>query len=210
MDEEYRIRFKGGAKAFVRTYDFLGSILPYSSSAWEKLSIFLNLLAPKLPVPAGQDLSEGILSKVGMESYRAEKRAAAKISLPDEDGEIGPVPAASTGAKPELEAEKLSSIIKMFNDLFGNIPWSDKDRIGRVISDEIPRRVSSDSRYMNAQRNSDKENARVEHDRALDEAIHERMGDEAELFAKFFQDDMFKAWLRSVVFEETYRPGSAA
>ena len=53
--------FKGKAKAFVRTYDFLASILPYTNAAWEKLSIFLNFLIPKLPAPPEEDLARGIL-----------------------------------------------------------------------------------------------------------------------------------------------------
>ena len=51
LDEDGQVDFKGKAKAFTRTYDFLGSILPYTNAAWEKLSILLNLLIPKLPAP---------------------------------------------------------------------------------------------------------------------------------------------------------------
>ena len=47
----------GKAKAFTRTYSFLASILPYAKADWEKLSIFLNLLIPKLPAPKEEDLS---------------------------------------------------------------------------------------------------------------------------------------------------------
>jgi type I restriction enzyme R subunit len=209
LEEEQQIRFKADAKAFVRTYDFLGSILPYSNAEWERLSIFLNLLVAKLPAPKGTDLSKGILDAIDMDSYRAEKKATEKIILADEDAEIDPVPAGHVVGKPEPELDKLSKIIKTFNDLFGNIPWADKDRIGRVIGIDIPARVNEDERYQNAKKNSDKENARVEHDRALDDAINERMSDEAELFAKFFQDPLFKQWLRDMIFDATY-DGDAA
>lgn len=204
LDEDGQVRFKGGAKAFVRTYDFLGSILPYSNSGWEKLSIFLNLLTSKLPAPQDEDLSKGILDAIDMDSYRAEKQVAAKLILADEDGEIDPIPAGSAGGKPEAEIDRLSNIIRTFNDLFGNIDWSDKDRIGRVIAVDLPRRVNADERYQNAKKHSDKENARIEHDRALNEAIHERMGDESELFIQFSQDEGFKHWLRGIIFEATY------
>lgn len=49
LDENGQVEFKSSAKAFVRTYGFLGAILPYGNAEWEKLSIFLNLLLPKLP-----------------------------------------------------------------------------------------------------------------------------------------------------------------
>ena len=44
LDEDAQVAFKGKAKAFVRTYAFLSSILPYSNERWEKRSIFLNFL----------------------------------------------------------------------------------------------------------------------------------------------------------------------
>ncbi|GIX15381.1 MAG: hypothetical protein KatS3mg118_3340 [Paracoccaceae bacterium] len=61
LDEDGQVDFKGKAKAFTRTYGFLAAILPYSNADWEKLSIFLNFLTPKLPAPEEQDLSKGIL-----------------------------------------------------------------------------------------------------------------------------------------------------
>jgi type I restriction enzyme R subunit len=74
LDEDGQVNFKGKAKAFVRTYDFLATILPYGVQEWEKLSIFLNFLIPKLPAPIDPDLSKGILEAIDMDSYRAEKR----------------------------------------------------------------------------------------------------------------------------------------
>ena len=47
-----------------------------------------------------------------MDSYRVEKRAVQDILLPDEDGEIEPVPTSAGGGKPEPELDRLSNIIK--------------------------------------------------------------------------------------------------
>ena len=92
LDEDGQVDFKGKAKAFCRTYDFLSSVIPYSNAEWEKLSIFLNLLTPKLPAPKEEDLAKGILEAIDMDSYRVEKKAVMKIALADEDAEIEPVP----------------------------------------------------------------------------------------------------------------------
>jgi len=51
LGEDGQVNFKAKAKVFCRTYSFLSSIIPYSNAQWEKLSIFLNLLLPKLPAP---------------------------------------------------------------------------------------------------------------------------------------------------------------
>ena len=74
LHEEAQIEFKGGAKGFVRTYDFLASILPYTNIGWEKLSIFLNFLVPKLPAPREDDLSKGILDVIDMDSSGSRSR----------------------------------------------------------------------------------------------------------------------------------------
>jgi hypothetical protein len=101
LDEDGHVDFEGKAKAFLRTYDFLAAILPYTNAEWEKLSIFLNFFVPKLPAPQEEDLSRGTLEAIDMDSYRVEKRAAMRIQLPDAEGEIGPVPASGGGGRPE-------------------------------------------------------------------------------------------------------------
>ncbi|MBW1987591.1 MAG: type I restriction endonuclease subunit R [Deltaproteobacteria bacterium] len=204
LDEDGQVDFKGKAKAFVRTYQFLASILPYSNAEWEKLSIFLNFLIPKLPAPKEDDLSKGILETIDMDSYRVEVKESLKIALPDEDAEIGPVPASGGGRKPEPKLDKLSNIIKAFNDQFGNIDWKDKDRIGQVISEEIPALVAADRAYQNAMKNSDKAAARLEHDRALQKVIIGMLSDHTELFKQFSDNPGFKKWLSDTNFAITY------
>ena len=85
LDEDGEVDFKGKAKAFLRTYGFLAAILPYTYDEWEKLSIFLNFLVPKLPAPKEDDLSKGILEAIDMDSYRVEKQAVQEIQLLDEE-----------------------------------------------------------------------------------------------------------------------------
>ena len=116
LDEDGQVDFKGKAKAFLRTYGFLAAILPFTHAEWEKLSIFLTFLVPKLPAPLEDDLSKGILEAIDMDSYRVEKQAVQDIQLPDEDAEIEPVPTDGGGQKPEPEMDRLSNIIREFND----------------------------------------------------------------------------------------------
>lgn len=204
LDEDGQVDFKGKAKAFVRTYNFLATILPYPNPEWEKLSTFLNFLIPKLPAPKEEDYAKGILEAVDMESYRAEVKATLKIALADEDAEIEPVPIGGGGLKSEPEMDKLSNIIKTFNDLFGNIPWKDRQQIEQVIAYEIPKRVAADKAYQNARTNSDEQNARIEHDRALQRVVVDLLSDQTELYKQFSGNDGFKKWLTDTVFWLTY------
>lgn len=203
LETEDQIQFKSAAKAFVRTYGFLGSILPYGNAAWEKLSIFLNLLIPKLPSPQTDDLSEGILAAVDLDSYRNEAREAVAIKLEDEDAEIDPVPTGKVGHIVEPEMDPLSQIISEFNDMFGNIQWNDADNVQQQLL-RIPVMVSHDEKYRNAMKNSDEQEARTEGERALQQVIFSIMADNMELFKQFQDNPSFKKWLTDMVFNLTY------
>lgn len=203
LQTDDQIKFKSAAKSFVRTYGFLGSILPYGNVDWEKLSIFLNLLIPKLPSPREDDLSEGILSTIDLDSYRNEAQEAVAIKLEDEDAEIAPVPAGKVGHIVEPELDPLSKIIMDFNDMFGNIQWNDADNVQRQIL-QIPAMVSRDEKYQNAMKNSDEQEARTESERALQKVIFSIMADNMELFKQFQDNPSFKKWLTNMVFNLTY------
>ncbi len=203
LNEDEQIEFKSAVKAFVRTYGFLGAILPYGSPEWEKLSIFLNFLAQKLPSPMGEDLSKGILEAIDLDSYRVQAQTMVSIQLEDANAEVAPVPTSMAGAKAGAEMDLLSAILVNFNDLFGNIEWSDADNIRRQIS-EIPAMVSKDEKYQNAIKNSDKQNARYESERALKAVMFNIMSDNMELFKQYNDDPLFSKWLSDMVFNLTY------
>lgn len=205
LELDDQIKFKSAAKSFVRTYGFLGAILPYGNVDWEKLSIFLNLLIPKLPSPRDDDFSEGILQTVDLSSYRNEAQEAIAIKLEDADAEIAPVPAGKVGHIVEPEMDLLSKIIMDFNDMFGNINWNDADNVQRQIL-AIPEMVSKDKKYQNAMRNSDEQEARTESERALQQVIFSIMADNMELFKQFQDNPSFKKWLSDLVFNLTYNP----
>jgi type I restriction enzyme R subunit len=210
LDEDGQVDFKGKAKAFVRTYDFLAGLLDYKNASWEKLSIFLNFLIPKLPAPKEDDLSKGILESIDMDSYRVEKKASMKIALADENAEVGPVPTSGGGRKPEPELDLLSSILRNFNDQYGNIAWADDDRVKKLITEDIPAKVAADEAYQNARANGDAQNARVEHDKALARVMMGVLKDDTQLFKMFSDDPDFKRWLSDMVFRMTYDEGMRA
>ncbi len=203
LDEDGQVKFKGKAKAFVRNYDFLSTILPYGVQDWEKLSIFLNFLIPKLPAPKEEDLSKGILESIDMDSYRAEKKAALAIAMPDTDAEIAPAPTSGGGQKSDPALDKLSNIVKTFNDLYGSL-FTDLERMGQRISGEIPIRVAADQAYQYAKKNSDRQNARIEHDKALQRVITSLFKDDAQLFKQFQDNESFRHWLTNTIFDMTY------
>lgn len=200
-----QVGFKSDAKKFVRIYGFLGSILPYAAPAWEKLSIFLNFLIPKLPSPPEDDFTVGLLDAVDLDSYRLEAQASMKLALPDEDAEIEPIQVSDTTGKPDPKLAPVSEIVAEFNDVFGEIEWEDADRVIRDITVELPRKVLENQAYVNAMQNSDEQNARIEGDKALRKAILSFMKDNVQLYKQFADNPQFRNWLCERIFETTYR-----
>jgi len=207
LDEEGQVDFKGKAKAFIRTYHFLASILPYNNADWERLSIFLNFLVPKLPAPIEQDLSRGILETIDIESYRAEKRATMAIILDDADAEIDPIQTEGVGFYPEPQMDLLSSIVRAFNQIVGTENWTDADRVrvARHITEDLPALVNDDPKFQNAKRNSDRENARIEHEKALKQAVVSLVQTDTSFFKLFMDNESFRQWVSDKVFEMVYR-----
>ena len=209
LDEDSQVNFKSKAKTFVRTYNFLACVLPYTYAEWEKLSTFLNFLVLKLPTPIEQDFSKEILATIDLDSYRAEVMPERKITLPDEDAEIDPIPVAGGAHKSQLELDFLSNILRTFNDMFGNIEWNDVDKIRQVITVEIPAKVAADEAYQNARLNSDEQNARIEHDAALQRVMANLLSDHTELFKQFSDNESFRKWMSDTIFRLTYSQGAA-
>jgi type I restriction enzyme R subunit len=76
--------------------------------------------------------------------------------------------------------------------------------VHKLITEVIPSRVAEDTAYRNAQKNSDKRNARIEHDKALVRVMTAVMKDDTELFKQFMDNEGFKRWMTDTVFGLTY------
>lgn len=202
LNEDGQVEFKGSAKAFIRTYTFLAAIMPFGSQEWEKLTIFLNLLVPKLPSPIEEDLSEGILEAIDFDSYKNTILEEQAIVLKNEDAEIEPIETGIPRVK-ETDFESLSNIIDDFNARFGDVKWSDSDKVRKQI-ESLPAEVAKNEAYQNAMKNSDKDTAKIESDAALIKAILLSMSSGVELYKEFQDNPSFKSWLQDMVFNSTY------
>ncbi|MBU1660376.1 MAG: hypothetical protein KKD28_02760, partial [Chloroflexi bacterium] len=73
-------------------------------------------------------------------------------------------------------------------------------------------KVAADQAYQNAIKNADRQNARIEHDRALQKVLLGLLTDQTELYKLFSDNDSFRKWLTDTVFFMTYegQAGAAA
>lgn len=201
LDVDGQIEFKGSAKTFVRTYEFLSALIPYKNPEWEKLSILLNLLINKLPSPVDEDLSKGIIQSIDMDSYRVEKKKALEIPLPDADAEINPIPVEKGGHKPEPELDTLTHILDAFNAQFGTL-FTDSDRVIRRFKEDIAPKVAADQAYQNALANTPS-TARLEYEKALEKVMLTLLKDDTQVYKQFVENDAFKRSVSDMVYALT-------
>ena len=77
------------------------------------------------------------MEDVDLESYRAEAQETMRIQLENENGEIAPVPVSTSTGIDVPELDSLTNILKEFHDIFGNIEWTDEDKVKKQINDII-------------------------------------------------------------------------
>lgn len=106
--------------------------------------------------PKEEDLPKEMPETIDMSSYRMETKAALKTAMTDADTTVGPTSPDGGDGGGEAGIDRLSAIIRAFNDLFGSIEWKDEGKIHKVIAGEVPARVAQDRAYQSAQTNSDK------------------------------------------------------
>eukprot|EP00456_Euglypha_rotunda_P071908 TRINITY_DN64841_c0_g1_i1.p2 TRINITY_DN64841_c0_g1~~TRINITY_DN64841_c0_g1_i1.p2 ORF type:complete len:123 (+),score=36.55 TRINITY_DN64841_c0_g1_i1:3-371(+) len=110
-----------------------------------------------------------------------------KLALPDAEAEIAPAPVEGGGRKPEPEMDRLSNILKTFNDHFGTL-FTDADRVAKRIKEDIAPQVAADPAYQNAKKNTPN-TARIEHDKALAKVMLTLLKDDTQEIGRAVQQE---------------------
>lgn len=76
--------------------------------------------------------------------------------------------------------------------------------LSRLITEEIPAKVAADTAYQNARIHSDRQNARIEHDKALERVMIGVLRDDTQLFKEFSDNEDIRKWLTDTIFALTY------
>jgi type I restriction enzyme R subunit len=182
LDDETKIKVKSAIKAFVRTYDFLITLLPSGSVEMEKLHTFLRFLVLKLPKLPREDWTEGLIESVSYSAYRSQKQGENNIMLNNENGEVAPVPTGTTTVGiPQPDLIPIDEVVDDFNLMFGNIDWQNEDAVRRQVS-ELAEAVSKDQTVINSSRNGDIETASQD----IEDSIRAKIGMLSEGYNEFF------------------------
>ena len=153
--DDEKTEFYTKAKAYLREYSFLAQILPFNDTELEKLYILLKMLITKIAPPRTEDLAKGILNNIDLESIRIILTGTSDISL-SSNGEVTPS-SADGSSKKEVEFERLSNIVKAFNDKFGNVEFGADEKIAKSLV-ELKENIANNQTLKDTL--GDKQNAR--------------------------------------------------
>ena len=192
----------------MRTYSYLSKLLDFNSLYWEQLWWFLKYLVAKLPIDSNDDLAVGIIEAIDMDSYRPEKQNAEpeQIVLSADEGLVAPIPVSVGGGKAENEFDTLENILNVFNQRFGDIDWTDKDKVNEILVNQIPADIKADAQTMDTINTSpDKQNAKISSDKKVDKLMQQYMMTQTEIFKKYSTDKDFKRRYQEFVFETLWQ-----
>lgn len=204
-----QLDFRTKAKQFLRVYSYLSKILDYNNHYWEQLWWFLKLLVPKLQIDKQDDLADGILEAIAMDSYRPSKQGTEKITLAAEPGYVNPIPVGVSSGTINPQLDTLENIIQAFNHRFGDIDWTDKDKVNKILTEQLPAEMKADADTINAMKYSDKQNAKIYSDKKIEEMMQQYLFSHTEIFKKFTQDKDFQRRYKEFIFDTLWVAGNA-
>lgn len=200
LNEDEQIVCKSGIKNFNRCYPYFSSIMPFVSAEWEKQYIFYSLLVKKLPKLKIDDFTEGLIDNIDFDKYRIVKEEERQIVLENENAEVAPVPVGHGTGKPVPEMEALSTIVKDFNELFGNIDWKNRDEVQRQIN-ELPARIAGSVDFANAVKNGDSQVAQITFNDDMIAIVAAMLEEKTEFVQTYFGNKDFQNFVNARVYQ---------
>lgn len=200
LNEDEQIICKSGIKNFNRCYPYFSSIMPFESAEWEKQYIFYSLLVKKLPKLKIDDFTEGLIDNIDFDKYRIVKEEERQIVLENENAEVAPVPVGHGMGKPVPEMEALSTIVKDFNELFGNIDWKNRDEVQRQIN-ELPARIAGSVDFANAVKNGDSQVAQITFNDDMIAIVAAMLEEKTEFVQTYFGNKDFQNFVNARVYQ---------
>lgn len=201
LDEKSQEDFRAKCKSYVRLYVFLSQIVPFTNPYLERLYIFLNHLQNKIQREQGEDLAQGVLDTIDLDSYRLQKQGEFRIVLQQGDELMPSSEMASAVAEPELEF--LSNIVKAFNDRFGTT-FTNEDKVRKMTKD-LMQDVMDDKKAVEninvSIKKNDIQNAQITFADILKEKMINHIDSNFEVFKEYNDNPEFRTFLAGQMFK---------
>jgi type I restriction enzyme R subunit len=129
-----------------------------------------------------------------------------KIYLAAEPGSLDPISVIVGGGKSENEFDTLENVLQIFNHRFGDVDWTDKDKVNQILIQQIPAAMKADKRMMDAITTSlDKQNAKISSDNKVEELMQQYLFSQTEIFKKFTTDLDFQRRYKEFIFDSVWQ-----
>lgn len=99
------------------------------------------------------------------------------------------------------ELDRLSNILKTFNDNFGTL-FTDTDRVVKRIREDIAPKVAADAAYKNAKENTP-HTARMAHDQALGKVMQLFLKEDTQFYKQFVENESLRRSVGDMVYALT-------
>lgn len=198
LTEEQQTDFRAKCKTYVRLYVFLAQIVPFVNPYLERLYLFLNHLQNKLGKPKDEDLAQGILDNIDIESYRLQKEGVFNIKL-EQGEELKPIPTEMRGGVSDPEMDYLSNIVNAFNNRFGTA-FTNEDKVKKMTND-LMNDVSQDQKFKDAFEHSDEQNAKITFEEVLKRKLIDHIESNFEVFKEYNDNKEFRDFFSGIMFD---------
>jgi len=193
--------FRTALRDFVRTYAFLGQVLPFQSTELEELFYYAKVLLARLPPRDEDDGGLDLGDAAVLTHIRTQLIGEHNLALGQGEGE--PVPGIGGGGRGGLhlvETVPLSQIIELLNERFGT-DLTEADQVW--FDQQVQAAAESDDLRRVAEQNTEEQFGYV-FDRQFENVVMDRQAANDDLFRMFFDKPEFKdaltAWARHEVF----------
>jgi len=195
-----QVEFRDQLRAFVRLYDFLSHVMPFTDADLEKHAIFGRFLLRKLPRDVGAPPLV-LDDDVALAYYRLEKIAEQSLTLTTGgEAELHAPAETGTGAPPKDEKARLSELIRALNERFAT-NFSEADRL---FFEQIEADLMADDTLAKQAQANTLENFRLSFNTHFMPSVINRMGQNSEIVRRIMDDDEFANLVRAALVETVF------
>ncbi|MHB8646873.1 MAG: type I restriction endonuclease subunit R [Thermomicrobiales bacterium] len=190
-----QIEFRDQLRAFVRLYDFLCHLMPFTDADLEKRATFGRYLLRKLPRDAGAE-ALALDDEVALAYYRLEKVGEQSLALTaGGEASLRPPMETGTGGAPTEETARLSALIRALNERFG----TDFTEADRLFFEQMEESFMADTALAQQAKVNTVENFRLAFNKQFLPGIISRMGENSEIVKRMLDDEEFGGLVRDAL-----------
>ncbi len=193
--------FRTALRDYVRTYAFLGQVVPFTSPDLEELFYYGKVLVSRLPKTVDEDGEVDISDSAVLTHIRTQMSGEHDLALSEGDGEGVPgMSGDGSGVQTVKDKVRLSTLIDLLNDRFG----TEFTEIDQVLWNQQVAAAAADPELIEVAKGNTEENFGFVFDPNFGNIIIDRQAANDELFRMFFDKPEFRevltGWARSQVY----------